>query len=72
MKTKKANKQIFNDEAIKEEIFDYEPSIAWKKKELLAEEFKSIGFYLTDHPLNEYDNVFNQLNIKTYNEFLMM
>ena len=40
-----------------------------KKKELLAEEFKSIGFYLTDHPLNEYDNVLNQLNIKTYNEF---
>ena len=41
----------------------------WKKKELLAEEFKSIGFYLTDHPLNEYDDIFNQLNIKSYNEF---
>ena len=36
-------------------------------KELLAEEFKSIGFYLTDHPLNNCEN--NQLNIKTYNEF---
>ena len=42
---------LFNDEASKEENFDFEPSIAWKKKELLAEEFKSIGFYLTDHPL---------------------
>ena len=40
-----------------------------KKKELLAEEFKSIGFYLTDHPLNGYDDIFVQLNIKSYNEF---
>ena len=60
---------LFNDELSKEENFDFEPSMAWKKKEVLSEEFKSIGFYLTDHPLNEYDNVFNQLNIKTYNEF---
>ena len=49
--------------------FDFEPSISWKKKELLAEEFKSIGFYLTDHPLNDYDDVLNQLNIKTYSDF---
>ena len=40
-----------------------------EEKELLAEEFKSIGFYLTDHPLNEYDDIFNELNIKAYNEF---
>ena len=60
---------LFNNEAIKEEKFDFEPSVAWKKKELLAEEFKSIGFYLTDHPLNEYDDILNQLNIKSYNEF---
>ena len=35
----------------------------------MAEEFKSIGFYLTDHPLNEFDEIFNQLNIITYNQF---
>jgi len=60
---------LFNDIATKKENFNFEPSIAWKKKELLAEEFKSIGFYLTDHPLNEYDDILNQLNIKSYNEF---
>ena len=60
---------LFNDEASKDKIFNFEPSVTWKKKELLAEEFKSIGFYLTDHPLNEYDDFFNQLNIKAYNEF---
>ena len=61
---------LFNNEASKEKIFDFEPSIPWKKKELLAEEFKSIGFYLTDHPLNEYADILNQLNINSYNEFL--
>ncbi|MAC44847.1 MAG: DNA polymerase III subunit alpha [Pelagibacteraceae bacterium] len=60
---------LFNDEENKEKKFDFEPSIAWKNKEVLAEEFKSIGFFLTDHPLNEYDDVLNQLNIKAYNEF---
>jgi len=60
---------LFNDETSKEEKFYFEPSTTWKKKELLAEEFKSIGFYLTDHPLNEYDDILNQLNIKSYNEF---
>ena len=51
------------------EVFKFEQSVSWKQKELLAEEFKSIGFYLTDHPLNNYEEIFNQLNIKTYNEF---
>ena len=40
-----------------------------KQKELLTEEFKSIGFYLTNHPLNEFDEIFNQLNINSYNQF---
>ena len=26
-------------------------STPWKQKELLSEEFKSLGFYLSDHPL---------------------
>ena len=45
------------------------PSKPWKQKELLAEEFKSFGFYISNHPLNEYKEVFNQLNIISYNQF---
>ena len=40
-----------------------------KQKELLSEEFKSIGFYLTNHPLNEFEEIFNQLNINSFNKF---
>ena len=41
----------------------------WTQKKLLSEEFKSIGFYLTNHPLNEFEEIFNQLNISLYNQF---
>ncbi len=49
--------------------FEFLPSIPWKQKELLAEEFKSLGFYISNHPLNEYEDIFKQLNIISYNEF---
>ena len=38
-------------------------------KELLSEEFKSLGFYISNHPLNEYEDLFNQLKIISYNQF---
>ncbi len=43
----------------------------WSTKELLSEEFKSLGFYISDHPLNNYRNIFSQLNIKPYREFIL-
>ena len=49
--------------------FDFLPHTPWKQKELLTEEFKSLGFYLSDHPLNEYSEIFNQLKIMSYNQF---
>ena len=39
------------------------------KKNFLSEEFKSLGFYISNHPLNEYEEIFNQLNIISYNQF---
>ena len=50
--------------------FDYIQSNAWSKKELLNEEFKSLGFYISDHPLNAYEEIFKQLKINSYKEFL--
>jgi DNA polymerase III subunit alpha len=49
--------------------FEFLQSESWKQKELLTEEFKALGFYLSDHPLNEYEDVFNQLEILPYNQF---
>ena len=52
------------------ENFEFISKDEWTKKELLLEEFKSLGFYMSDHPLNEYKEFFNQLNIDQYKEFI--
>ena len=60
---------LFDNQENEKEEFDFLNCIAWSQKELLSEEFKSIGFYLTDHPLNEFEEIFDQLNINSYNQF---
>ena len=60
---------LFGTQENDEEEFEFLPSKSWSQKELLSEEFKSIGFYLTDHPLNEFEEIFNQLKINSYNQF---
>ena len=49
--------------------FEFLPSKTWEQRELLSEEFKSVGFYLTNHPLNEFKEIFNQLNIISFKQF---
>ena len=55
-------KQIFCDHENNALEFEFISSSP-ETKELLLEEFKSIGFYLSNHPLNEYADVFTELNI---------
>jgi len=63
---------LFSQEGNISEIeFEYNTHDAWNKKELLAEEFSSLGFYISDHPLNEYKQLFSQLNIKSYKNFIL-
>ena len=49
--------------------FEFLPSKKWKQKELLFEEFKSLGFYISDHPLNEYKEIFEDLEIISFDKF---
>jgi DNA polymerase III subunit alpha len=60
---------LFENQNNSEKEFDFLPTEPWKQKELLTEEFRALGFYLSDHPLNEYEEVFNQLEIIPYNQF---
>ncbi len=52
------------------ETFKFNSLTVWTKKELLAEEFKALGFYISDHPLNEYKEFFAQLEINSYKDFI--
>ena len=74
-KIKNVNEDKFNNQTnlfneTSKNHFDYINSVTWTKKELLYEEFNSLGFYISDHPLNEYVDIFNQLKIISYKEFL--
>ncbi len=76
--------KIFNDEKISNQssLFDgnnssdpedfiFETTSNWEKKELLNEEFKSLGFFISDHPLNEFRTLFSQMNIVSYKDFML-
>jgi DNA polymerase-3 subunit alpha len=41
----------------------------WTPMERLAAEFEAIGFYLSGHPLDQYDRVLKKLGVKKYTEF---
>ena len=41
----------------------------WKFEERLSKEFESVGFFISDHPLNQFKEIFNDYNIKDFNKF---
>ncbi len=41
----------------------------WNTDIKLTKEFETLGFYISDHPLNQYKSIFNQYNITNYNIF---
>ncbi len=42
----------------------------WKFEERLSKEFESIGFFISDHPINQYKEIFGDYKIINYNDFL--
>ena len=41
----------------------------WKFEERLSKEFESVGFFISDHPLNQYKDILNDYNIIDYQKF---
>ena len=41
----------------------------WKFQERLSKEFESIGFFISDHPLNAFKDIFDEFNILNYLQF---
>ena len=53
-----------NDENIIENIKD------WDFEERLSKEFQSIGFFISDHPINKYKEIFDDYKITDYKSFV--
>ncbi len=60
---------LFENNQNYENDFEFLSCDPWSQKELLAEEFKSLGFYISSHPLTEYKDFFKQLKIKEFNKY---
>ena len=41
----------------------------WKFEERLSKEFEAVGFFISDHPLNQYKGFFDNFKIIDFNEF---
>jgi len=41
----------------------------WTKDSILFKEFESIGFYMSSHPLNNYEEILKQYKVKTFKDF---
>ncbi len=48
---------------------DVRPAKAWTPTERLEKEFDAVGFYLSGHPLDEYDSVLESMGVQTYAGF---
>ncbi len=56
-----------NVETVEENLIDINDD--WKFEERLTKEFEAVGFYISDHPLNQYKDIFNDYKIINYNDF---
>ena len=52
-----------------EEINFLEDIDDWKTDIKLAKEFETIGFYISDHPLNQYKTILHQYNVISFEDF---
>ena len=41
----------------------------WKFEDRLNREFEAMGFFVSDHPLNQFSEIYNQYKILNFNEF---
>jgi DNA polymerase-3 subunit alpha len=41
----------------------------WKFEERLSKEFEAVGFFISDHPLNQFTEIFDDYKIIEYSNF---
>ena len=59
---------LFTDSEEKEEDF-LEKIKDWEFEERLSKEFASVGFFISDHPLNQFKDIFENYKVINFNEF---
>ena len=61
---------LFLDDEQKISYLDKNKNLSdWSNNELLSKEFESVGFYFSNHPLEEYKDALQQYKVTTYKNF---
>ena len=55
-----ANSEESNDSELVDNLGE------WNFQEKMAKEFETVGFFISDHPLNQYQDIFKEFNILSY------
>ncbi len=74
------NKNIFDNKSANQiDLFSEDESAQddiiikvedWKFEERLSKEFEAVGFFISDHPLNQFTEIFNDYKITDYSSFI--
>jgi len=48
---------------------DVKKTSNWSNDETLSKEFESVGFYISNHPLKDYEDVLKQYKVKLFKDF---
>ena len=61
---------LFTEESHKISYLMQEKNISdWSNEETLSKEFESVGFYISNHPLKDYEDILNQYKVKSFKDF---
>ena len=67
----KSNNQIdlfSDDQSVEDDILTKIDD--WNFEERLSKEFESVGFFISDHPLNQFTEIFDDYKITNYSNFI--
>ena len=71
MKKNSMQNSLFNQSSQKNiDKINLNKTDEWTNSETLMNEFQSLGFYMSDHPLKIYEKYFNQSKIISFDEFI--
>ena len=59
---------LFSTEEVKDEDIILRTN-DWKFEERLSKEFEAVGFFISDHPLNQFKEIFDDYKIIDFNQF---
>jgi len=61
---------LFSDESHKVSYLIKDKNLAdWSNEEILSKEFEAVGFYISNHPLKDYQDALNEQKVKNFNDF---